>query len=203
MSFRTYSGQQIAFTDGFNGISSWERKPWETPGQKYLSRMFFFRKWRTFSGALFWQCFQVGYFRKYMIDALIIKELFSLSDSKVIENLMLGLRYQYALHITKFAEQLQRQLGVCTETGRSRNPCGKRGLVQRRRTMNLLILSSTNPGQRCLDARPDMNRNLVDIQEGNPSDAMHPSNGSSVNAVRTKPATGRSSINVSAPWPCQ
>lgn len=39
------------------------------------------------------------------IGALIIKEMFQISDDEVIENLMLDPRYQYALHTTSFAEQ--------------------------------------------------------------------------------------------------
>ena len=39
------------------------------------------------------------------IGALIIKEMFQISDDEVIENLMLDPRYQYALHTTSFREQ--------------------------------------------------------------------------------------------------
>jgi len=39
------------------------------------------------------------------IGALIIKELFQLSDDELVEGLMLDIRYQYALHTTSFAEQ--------------------------------------------------------------------------------------------------
>lgn len=39
------------------------------------------------------------------IGALIIKEMFQISDDEVIENLMLDPRYQYALHTTSFCEQ--------------------------------------------------------------------------------------------------
>lgn len=40
-----------------------------------------------------------------IVGALIIKELFGISDDMVVENLMLDLRYQYALHTTSFEEQ--------------------------------------------------------------------------------------------------
>jgi len=36
---------------------------------------------------------------------LIIKEIFGISDDKVVENLMLDPRYQYVLHTTSFDEQ--------------------------------------------------------------------------------------------------
>lgn len=40
-----------------------------------------------------------------IIGALIIKELFDYSDDELVENLMLDLHLQYALHTTSFAEQ--------------------------------------------------------------------------------------------------
>jgi len=40
-----------------------------------------------------------------IIGALIIKELFDYSDDEIVENLMLDLQLQYALHTTSFAEQ--------------------------------------------------------------------------------------------------
>ena len=40
-----------------------------------------------------------------IIGALIIKELFDYSDDEIVENLMLDLHLQYALHTTSFAEQ--------------------------------------------------------------------------------------------------
>lgn len=40
-----------------------------------------------------------------IVGALIIKELFDYSDDEVVENLMLDLHLQYALHTTGFQEQ--------------------------------------------------------------------------------------------------
>ena len=39
------------------------------------------------------------------IAALIIKEIFGISDDELVENLMLDPRYQYALHTTSCEEQ--------------------------------------------------------------------------------------------------
>lgn len=39
------------------------------------------------------------------VGALIIKEMFQISDDEIVENLMLDPRYQYALHTTSFEEQ--------------------------------------------------------------------------------------------------
>ena len=40
-----------------------------------------------------------------IVGAMIIKEMFRISDDEVVENLMLDPRYQYALHTTSFDEQ--------------------------------------------------------------------------------------------------
>jgi len=40
-----------------------------------------------------------------IVGALIIKELFDYSDDEIVENLMLDLHLQYALHTTGFREQ--------------------------------------------------------------------------------------------------
>lgn len=40
-----------------------------------------------------------------IFGALIIKELFDYSDDEIVENLMLDLHLQYALHTTSFAKQ--------------------------------------------------------------------------------------------------
>ena len=40
-----------------------------------------------------------------IVGALIIKELFDYSDDKIVENLMLDLHLQYALHTTDCQEQ--------------------------------------------------------------------------------------------------
>ena len=39
------------------------------------------------------------------VGALIIKELFQISDDEIVENLMLDPRYQYALHTTSYEDQ--------------------------------------------------------------------------------------------------
>lgn len=40
-----------------------------------------------------------------IVGALIIKEMFDLSDDEMVENLMLDIHFQYALHTTSFEEQ--------------------------------------------------------------------------------------------------
>lgn len=41
----------------------------------------------------------------FCIGALIIKEIFGISDDEPVENLMLDPRYQYALHAKSWEEQ--------------------------------------------------------------------------------------------------
>ena len=41
----------------------------------------------------------------FIICALIIKQLFGYSDDEIVENLMLNLYFQYALHTISFVEQ--------------------------------------------------------------------------------------------------
>lgn len=106
MAFRTNSYQQLAFTDSFNGLTAREQKALEN-------------SWaRTFAEDIFpsinEEPFRVLYSDSasrpntpvnICIGALIIKELFGLSDDEVVENLMLDPRYQYALHTTSCEEQ--------------------------------------------------------------------------------------------------
>ena len=40
-----------------------------------------------------------------IIGALIIKELFNMTDDELVESLMFDIRFQYALHTTSFKEQ--------------------------------------------------------------------------------------------------
>lgn len=106
MSFRTNCGQQIAFTDSFNGLTSREQKALENSWAKTFAEDIFpsikeepFRV--LYSGSASRPNTPVN----ICIGALIIKELFSLSDDEVVENLMLDPRYQYALHTTSYEEQ--------------------------------------------------------------------------------------------------
>ena len=39
-----------------------------------------------------------------IIGALIIKEIFQLTDEEIVENLSFNIRYQYVLHATSFEE---------------------------------------------------------------------------------------------------
>ena len=106
MAFRTNSYQQLAFTDSFNGLTAREQKALENSWAKTFAEDVFpaineepFRV--LYSGSASRPNTPVN----ICIGALIIKELFGLSDDEVVESLMLDPRYQYALHTTSYEEQ--------------------------------------------------------------------------------------------------
>ena len=106
MSFRANSSQQISFTDSFNGLTSREQKALENSWAKTFAEDIF----PSINEEPFRALYSDSASRpntpvNICIGALIIKELFSLSDDEVVENLMLDPRYQYALHTTSFEEQ--------------------------------------------------------------------------------------------------
>lgn len=106
MSFRQNQSQQVTFSDDWWGLTDREKKALE-------------KSWaKTFADDIFpninEEPFRVLYSDKasrpntpvnVIVGALIIKELFGISDDEVVENLMLDSRYQYALHTTSFEEQ--------------------------------------------------------------------------------------------------
>lgn len=106
MSFRTNDTQQISMFDSLTGLTAREQKALERSWAKVFAEEAF--------PMINERPFQVLYSDKasrpntpvnVIIGALIIKELFNLSDDEVIENLLLDYRYQYALHTTSFEEQ--------------------------------------------------------------------------------------------------
>ena len=106
MSFRKNDSQQISMFDSFNSLTFREQKALE-------------RSWaKTFADEVFpmidEERFSVLYSDKasrpntpvnVIIGALVLKELFDLSDDEVVEDLLLDPRFQYALHTTSFDEQ--------------------------------------------------------------------------------------------------
>lgn len=106
MSFKTNEAQQISLNDAFLNLTERERKALENSWAQTFSEELF--------PAIDEKPFNVLYSDKasrpntpvnVIIGALIIKELFDLSDDEMVENLMLDLHYQYALHTTSFEEQ--------------------------------------------------------------------------------------------------
>lgn len=106
MSFKTNDCQQLSFDDSFMTLTERERKALERSWAKIFADEIF--------PAIDEERFSVLYSDKasrpnapvnVIIGALIIKELFDYSDDGIVENLMLDLHLQYALHTTSFAEQ--------------------------------------------------------------------------------------------------
>jgi hypothetical protein len=106
MSFKENTSQQISLTDSFTGLTDRERKALEKSWAKIFADEIF--------PAIDESRFSVLYSTKssrpntpvnVLVGALIIKELFDYSDDEMVENLMLDLHLQYALHTTSFEEQ--------------------------------------------------------------------------------------------------
>ena len=106
MSFKENNCQQLSFTDSFSGLTAREQKALEKSWAKVFSDEIF--------PLIDESRFAVLYSDKasrpnapvnVIVGALIIKELFDYSDDEMVENLMLDLHLQYALHTTSFAEQ--------------------------------------------------------------------------------------------------
>ena len=96
----------MSFDDSFMNLTERERKALENYWAKIFADEIF--------PAIDEERFSVLYSDKasrpnapvnVIIGALIIKELFDYSDDEIVENLMLDLHLQYALHTTSFAEQ--------------------------------------------------------------------------------------------------
>lgn len=106
MSFKTNDCQQLSLDDSFMTLTERERKALEKSWAKIFADEIF--------PAIDEERFSVLYSDKasrpnapvnVIIGALIIKELFDYSDDEIVENLILDLHFQYALHTTSFAEQ--------------------------------------------------------------------------------------------------
>lgn len=107
MSFRLNGSQQMSLTDAVGQLTAREQKALEKSWAKVFADEIF--------PAIDESRFRVLYSAREQsrsntsvnicIGALIIKEMFQISDDEVVENLMLDPRYQYALHTTSFDEQ--------------------------------------------------------------------------------------------------
>lgn len=106
MSFRTNTYQQISITDRFHSLTAREQKALDKSWAKIFAEEIF--------PAIDEKRFRVLYSDNasrpntpvnIWVGALIIKEIFGISDDEIVENLMLDPRYQYALHTTSNEEQ--------------------------------------------------------------------------------------------------
>jgi len=106
MSFRKNNNQQMTLNDSYFGLTEREKKALEKSWAKVFADDIF--------PAIDESRFECLYSDKasrpntpvnVIVGALIIKELFNLSDDEVVEDLLLDPRFQYALHTTSFEEQ--------------------------------------------------------------------------------------------------
>lgn len=106
MAFKTNTSQQLSLDDSFISLTAREKKALENSWAQIFADEIF--------PAIDEERFSVLYSDKtsrpntpvnVIIGALIIKELLDYSDDEIVENLMLDLHLQYALHTTSFVEQ--------------------------------------------------------------------------------------------------
>lgn len=106
MSFKTNDSQQLSFDDSFMNLTERERKALERSWAKiFADEIFPSIDEKRFSVLYSDKASRPNAPVNVIIGALIIKELFDYSDDEIVENLMLDLHLQYALHTTSFAEQ--------------------------------------------------------------------------------------------------
>lgn len=106
MSFRENLSQQFSLFDSTSNLTDREKKLLDKSWAKYFAENIF--------PAIDEKPFQVLYSDRpsryntpvnVIIGALIIKEIFRLTDEEIVETLPFDIRYQYALHTTSFDEQ--------------------------------------------------------------------------------------------------
>lgn len=106
MSFKTNDCQQLTLEDSFISLTAREKKALENSwAQIFADEIFPAIDEERFSFLYSSKASRPNAPVNVIIGALIIKELFDYSDDKIVENLMLDLHLQYALHTTSFAEQ--------------------------------------------------------------------------------------------------
>ena len=106
MSFRQNQSQQISFSDSFQALTEREKKALEKSWAKVFADDIFPNiNEKPFSVLYSDRDSRPNTPVNIIIGAMIIKEMFGISDDEVVENLMLDHRYQYALHTTSFEEQ--------------------------------------------------------------------------------------------------
>jgi hypothetical protein len=106
MSFKINESQQLILDDSFLNLTARERKVLENSwAQIFADEIFPSIDEKRFAVLYSDKASRPNAPVNVIIGALIIKELFDYSDDEIVENLMLDLHLQYALHTTSFAEQ--------------------------------------------------------------------------------------------------
>lgn len=106
MSFTTNQSQQISLFDATANLTDRRKRLLEKSWAKYFAENIF--------PEIDEKPFSVLYSDRpsrhntpvnVIIGALILKEIFGLTDEEIVETLPFDIRYQYALHITSFEKQ--------------------------------------------------------------------------------------------------
>lgn len=106
MSFKENSYQQLTFTDSFMNLTAREKKALDNSWAKvFAENIFPYINEKPYAALYSSVASRPNSPINVAIGAMIIKEVFGLSDDEVLENLLLDIRYQYALHTTSFEEQ--------------------------------------------------------------------------------------------------
>lgn len=106
MSFKENSFQQMSLTDSISGLTAREQKALEKSWAKiFADEIFPEIDEKRFSVLYSDKASRPNTPINVIVGALIIKELFDYTDDEMVENLMLDLHLQYALHTTSFEEQ--------------------------------------------------------------------------------------------------
>lgn len=106
MSFKENSYQQLSICDSFSGLTAREQKALENSwAHIFATEVFPSIDEKRFSVLYSSKASRPNAPVNVTVGALIIKELFDYSDDEMVENLMLDLHLQYALHTTSFEEQ--------------------------------------------------------------------------------------------------
>ena len=107
MAFHTNSSQQLSLMYITNTLTAREQKNLENSWAKVFAEDIFpsidEERFRVLCSDRTQSRFNTPV--NICVGALIIKEMFQISDDELVENLMLDPRYQYALHTTSFEEQ--------------------------------------------------------------------------------------------------
>ena len=106
MSFKTNDCQQITFNDVLWGLTDREKrmleKSWAKP---FAERIFPLIDESKFSCLYSDKASRPNTPVNICVGALILKELFNMTDEEMVDSLVFDVRFQYALHTTGFEEQ--------------------------------------------------------------------------------------------------
>lgn len=106
MPFRKNSSQQMSIFDSTYGLTEREQKALERSWAKIFAEdVFPYIDEARFSVLYSEKASRPNTPVNIIVGALIIKELFAISDDEIVDNLMLDPLYQMALHTTSYEEQ--------------------------------------------------------------------------------------------------